>query len=104
MSDDILIGSQNCPQVALRMIQTEWAQGLSPEGHHTGGEVTLTSSRLQRQRDPYQTDTTNPRKSCAHNVKRLCLVSLLLSFRHEKPSDESNAPEHLCFIRPTSLM
>ena len=23
MSDDILIGSQNCPQVALRMIQTE---------------------------------------------------------------------------------
>ena len=32
--------------------------GLSPEGHHTEGEMAQISSRLQRQCDPYQTDTT----------------------------------------------
>ena len=44
MSDDILSGSQKCCQVALGIIQIEWAQGLSPEGHHTGGEMAQISS------------------------------------------------------------
>ena len=58
MSDDILSGGQKCRLVALCIIQIEWAQGLSPEGHHTGGKMAQISSRLQRQSDPYQTDTT----------------------------------------------
>ena len=58
MSDDILSGSQKCCQVALGIIQIEWAQGLSPEGHRTEGKMAQISSRLQRQSDPYQTDTT----------------------------------------------
>ena len=58
MSDDKVSGGQKCDQVALCIIQIEWAQGLSPEGHHTGGEMAQISSRLQQQIDPYQTDTT----------------------------------------------
>ena len=58
MSDDILSGNQTCRQVALCIIQIEWAQGLSPEGHHTEGEMAQISSWLQCQSDPYQTNTT----------------------------------------------
>ena len=58
MSDDKVSGGQKCRQVALCIIQIEWAQGLSPEGHRTEGEMAQISSRLQRQSDPYQTDTT----------------------------------------------
>ena len=58
MSDDKLSGSQKCRPVALCIIQKELAQGLSPEGHHAGGEVALISSRSQRQSDFYQTHTT----------------------------------------------
>ena len=65
MSDDILSGGQKCRQVALYIIQIDWAQGLSPEGHSAGGEMAQISSRLQRQFDPYQTDK-------AESTTKLC--------------------------------